>query len=633
MSRIKRSLQQCDLKKIAARHHTNTRNMSEQQPPPSSSAPAKGISFSLGAKKAPSSALPFAKPSFVDHSEDRVDSSNKQRFISSLTEQDLQREHKDTQELVIPLIVANQWRTKHLPNNAEDSEDDEDAVAKKAAAKQAAALASVSGDSIEHQAALALMSEAMGLDQKESENKPDIEAIPLLLRNAVPGLHRITDDDAQLAYDVDVRPDAPSVDDYDDVPVEAFGAAMLRGMGWSEGAPVGLTNKAVNKPISVSQRDGRQGLGAAHGRFDTKKKAKQFIKPGEKRADPINIIPLKAFQMRIDALVSVVATTSPHFGLYARVTAFTDDSVTFRLQLNGTEVGPIPRSHVQVHDQNALPKDHPAFFTGERAAQAKQQQLQEVARQEAASAQVAASLSLPTPMEVVDESPAPSAASAAASNDEHASKHRSSSHERPSSKEKHEKHHRRSRSRSRSPHSSSRHSHKHKHHKSRSRSRDRSRSRSRERSHKHSDKHDKHKSSKHDRDPERHSELSLKYGNSSTSSSTSSSSRPAGLVWVSAGLTVRIVNPSIARGSVYNKKGRVEDIVSPTEFTVLMDDTRQIIERTIDQSVDSKVCVFFSSILLIFDQVCVNLMWRRRCRKSAVAFGSSLEPIAARLAL
>ena len=34
-----------------------------------------------------------------------------------------------------------------------------------------------------------------------------------------------------------------SVDDYDNVPVEAFGAAMLRGMGWEEGKPIGLTNR------------------------------------------------------------------------------------------------------------------------------------------------------------------------------------------------------------------------------------------------------------------------------------------------------------------------------------------------------------------------------------------------------
>jgi hypothetical protein len=34
------------------------------------------------------------------------------------------------------------------------------------------------------------------------------------------------------------------------------------------------------------------------------------------------------------------------------------------------------------------------------------------------------------------------------------------------------------------------------------------------------------------------------------------------------------------KGSVYNKKGRVEDIVSPFEFTVVMDDTQQLIEST-----------------------------------------------------
>jgi G patch domain/KOW motif-containing protein len=36
------------------------------------------------------------------------------------------------------------------------------------------------------------------------------------------------------------------VADYDSVPIDAFGAAMLRGMGWTEGAPIGNTRKGYD---------------------------------------------------------------------------------------------------------------------------------------------------------------------------------------------------------------------------------------------------------------------------------------------------------------------------------------------------------------------------------------------------
>lgn len=55
----------------------------------------------------------------------------------------------------------------------------------------------------------------------------------------------------------------------------------------------------------------------------------------------------------------------------------------------------LPRSSVQVHDANALPKDHPAFFTGARAAAAKDkaEQAEQQQRQHAEEAQVFHSMS------------------------------------------------------------------------------------------------------------------------------------------------------------------------------------------------------------------------------------------------
>jgi hypothetical protein len=39
--------------------------------------------------------------------------------------------------------------------------------------------------------------------------------------------------------DVQNRPEETSLEEYEDIPVEQFGAALLRGMGWKEGQSLG----------------------------------------------------------------------------------------------------------------------------------------------------------------------------------------------------------------------------------------------------------------------------------------------------------------------------------------------------------------------------------------------------------
>jgi len=60
------------------------------------------------------------------------------------------------------------------------------------------------------------------------------------------------------AYKIDVltRPDSASVEDYSRVPIEQFGAAMLRGMGWTSNASHDV------KPYIPSQRPALLGIGA-----------------------------------------------------------------------------------------------------------------------------------------------------------------------------------------------------------------------------------------------------------------------------------------------------------------------------------------------------------------------------------
>jgi G patch domain/KOW motif-containing protein len=72
------------------------------------------------------------------------------------------------------------------------------------------------------------------------------------------------------------------------MPIEDFGAAMLRGMGWEEGKPVGRNSKGLAAAVEFVPRGGRLGLGAdAPAR---EKAPKKFIKPGESREKPAEMV-------------------------------------------------------------------------------------------------------------------------------------------------------------------------------------------------------------------------------------------------------------------------------------------------------------------------------------------------------
>jgi hypothetical protein len=77
--------------------------------------------------------------------------------------------------------------------------------------------------------------------------------------------------------DIGQRPDEVQVSDasvFDAMPVESFGAAMLRGMGWAPGKPVGGSVKAIVEPFIAEVRGGRLGVGAMEA-MDAKKNAKK----------------------------------------------------------------------------------------------------------------------------------------------------------------------------------------------------------------------------------------------------------------------------------------------------------------------------------------------------------------------
>lgn len=69
-------------------------------------------------------------------------------------------------------------------------------------------------------------------------------------------------EDEALRRDAETRPEAPTMDDYARMPVEDFGAALLRGMGWKEGMGAGKQRQGPTGAPEIKRRAALLGLGA-----------------------------------------------------------------------------------------------------------------------------------------------------------------------------------------------------------------------------------------------------------------------------------------------------------------------------------------------------------------------------------
>lgn len=93
----------------------------------------------------------------------------------------------------------------------------------------------------------------------------------------------------QLKKDLNELPDEADEDAYDSMPIEDFGKAMLRGMGWIEGKAVGRNAKGkVVEPVVNVPRPDRLGLGANPKPQEVKEK--KYIKPGETRGPKPDLV-------------------------------------------------------------------------------------------------------------------------------------------------------------------------------------------------------------------------------------------------------------------------------------------------------------------------------------------------------
>ena len=89
--------------------------------------------------------------------------------------------------------------------------------------------------------------------------------------------------------DAEDLPEVATLAQYEAMPVEDFGLAMLRGMGWKKGMAVGRSGKGPAAPVEYLKRPDKLGLGADPNTLASLREAtgqakkKRFIKPGEKR--------------------------------------------------------------------------------------------------------------------------------------------------------------------------------------------------------------------------------------------------------------------------------------------------------------------------------------------------------------
>lgn len=111
----------------------------------------------------------------------------------------------------------------------------------------------------ENEAREAAKQRLFNFEAARAKNESSAPQAPILRQNVVPGMDELNDVNEKYRHDVSLRPDALDVhsDAYERIPIEDFGAALLRGMGWK--GSVEEESKDSNEP---KPRHKLLGLGA-----------------------------------------------------------------------------------------------------------------------------------------------------------------------------------------------------------------------------------------------------------------------------------------------------------------------------------------------------------------------------------
>jgi len=169
--------------------------------------------------------------------------------------------------LVIPLIQQNHWRTKKPEVNG-DKEVKETKLTEAEDEEQREL-------TLMEEAAKEIMEEtARELNEWEGRSdKGRLDQLPAVIANAAP-----SDLENDEHLDVSQRAEASTMEDYESVPIEQYGLAMLRGMGWKPGEGIGGYKKEVVQIFDPQSRPKGLGLGATRPKND-----QTVVKEGEEK--------------------------------------------------------------------------------------------------------------------------------------------------------------------------------------------------------------------------------------------------------------------------------------------------------------------------------------------------------------
>jgi len=174
---------------------------------------------------------------------------------------------------------------------------------------------------------------------------------PLFLKYQLPELEGITDEQERLKIELGLRPDVPDQDAYERVPVDQYGEAILRGMGWEPGRPIG---RNADQPVQVyepKKRQHRLGLGAEPKPMELDPRKRLSAKERARLEKEHN-----ARGLYTGVLVSVHGS---YDGLYAVILQLGADHAIVRFQSEGNALVPI--SDLTTVDVKTLTRNHPAL--------------------------------------------------------------------------------------------------------------------------------------------------------------------------------------------------------------------------------------------------------------------------------
>ncbi|CAG7818174.1 unnamed protein product [Allacma fusca] len=258
-------------------------------------------------------------------------------FVKSVVGNEIQgtlTKKESKKEWIIPLIRQNNWRSK----DERVSSSREEVTGADVGNAAGSVIETLSPEELlEKQALKELLATetVVSLRHDEAGNSSPSETtsfeIPLLLQNKIPGGFEQDDN-----MDVSLRPEQSTLEDYDEFPVEHFGMAMLRGMGWKETEGIGRTNKGVIMLQEPMLRPKGLGLGA-----ERPQSSKDAISAKAAKSEESKLI------LKIGAYAKI--THGSNKGLYGQVESFDEDNNRLILKLSLTsKMAAISKFHMEV---------------------------------------------------------------------------------------------------------------------------------------------------------------------------------------------------------------------------------------------------------------------------------------------